>query len=775
MEIKYWDGGLTSHEVEAIEKIKKHFSENTKQTENKPLKIKGDLKELAKLKQKLSTSVFPWKGYAGFRFADVRNGYEGEFDLVIVTHCNVLIIELKHWNGEITCHGDKWFQNGEDRGRSPVSITRKKQELLAKRLDKYKNRFSNKGFRPWVHFLVVISGNADFSSLPEDQLNHTMRFQDFLNLKDEYTFNKRFHPRSNSKLLNQDFAIFDELFDGKNVKIKAFRKDGYIIEENANFEHPNKIYREYLAKAEKSNTDQALIRRWDFNKIGNSSAQTPEGRYRFVSREYDILEHIKVADEDLYLDCLSHRRPPSQEEITADYADIFSILPSNKRFNNFIGEHAKQMKPEERLGLVQLLLDKFARLHKAKIAHRDLAAHSIWISAGKKITLSGFISAYYPEKGTVGDIREILSVSGNQDLASKIDSPAPATLTAFEHDTRSLAVLAWHIAQAERLSQASLDKLKTELNTCTEWYAEVLRQALSEQPFPNGEAFLIAFKQAKPQESAVDFSFDYGKLDKYTRDINHSRQYREDEAGLIVDRSDKEVYQSNGQLVKAWLNIQYKNNDAVARNLYYFLEKVARLQSLAPDYVPMIRDFGIASKSGSLYMVSDFIKGYSWDELANLRLPLDAKYEAIDKLIRALKHLHGLGLAHGDLHPDNVRITLDSEGHPILYLLDILDYTVSGKSNMNYLYAPEEAEQADEIKRDNFAVMRMSCELLGVEWGKESKTFSNLADIIRTELLDRQAGFISLERFQDALKPEEQIKFIEIFGQDANADRKSVV
>ena len=103
-------------------------------------------------------------------------------------------------------------------------------------------------------------------------------------------------------------------------------------------------------------------------------------------------------------------------------------------------------------------------------------------------------------------------------------------------------MLAWHIAQAERLSQASLDKLKTELNTCTEWYAEVLRQALSEQPFPNGEAFLIAFKQAKPQESAVDFSFDYGKLDKYTRDINHSRQYREDEAGLIVERFDKEVY-----------------------------------------------------------------------------------------------------------------------------------------------------------------------------------------------------------------------------------------
>ena len=427
-----------------------------------------------------------------------------------------------------------------------------------------------------------------------------MRLQDFLNLKDENQFNKRFHPHPNSRVLNHDFAIFDDLFiNGKNVKVKAFRKNGYIIEEQADFEHPNKIYQEYLAKAEKINTDKALIRRWDFSKINDPSAQTPDGRYRLVSREYDVLEHIKVADEELYQDCLSHKLPPSQEEITADYADIFSILPSNKRFNSFIGEHAKQMKPEERLGLVQLLLDKFARLHKAKIAHRDLAAHSIWISAGKKITLSGFISAYYPEKGTVGDIREVLSVSGNQDLASQSYPPLQTTLTAFEHDIRSLAVLAWHIVQAERLSPASLSKLKTELDNCTEWYAEVFRQALSEHPFPNGKVFLTAFKKVQP-ESAVDFSFDYGKLEQYTRDINHSRHYREDEGtDFIVERSNKEVYQSNGLLVKAWLNIQYKNNDAIARNLYYFLEKVARLQSLVPDYVPTIRDVGIASKSGS--------------------------------------------------------------------------------------------------------------------------------------------------------------------------------
>ena len=145
MEIQYWPGGLTQHEVEAIEKIKKNFSSNKAQTNPKPTKIKGGLDVLEQLKPK--SSIFPWKGYAGFRFADAKNSYEGEFDLVIITHCNVLIIELKHWNGEITGHSDKWFQNGEDRGRSPVSITRKKQELLEKKLDKYKNQFSNKFFK----------------------------------------------------------------------------------------------------------------------------------------------------------------------------------------------------------------------------------------------------------------------------------------------------------------------------------------------------------------------------------------------------------------------------------------------------------------------------------------------------------------------------------------------------------------------------------------------------------------------------------------------------
>ncbi len=758
MEVQYWEGGLTRHEVDAIEEIKKYFSGNTSAPKQNKAKDFSALKQV-----KTQSSGLPWKGYAGFRFVDVNSNYEGEFDLVIVTHCNVLIIELKHWNGKITSTGDTWFQNDEDRGRSPVFITRNKKQLLERKLDKYKNKFTNKGFRPRVDFLIVMTGNADLSSLSEDELLHVRTLKDFLQIKNENVFNKLFRPHPGSKVLNKDFHLFDELFGGNNVRSKSFRINGYIVEDSAIFKHPKEVYQEFIATSARVHTDQALVRRWNFDKIDDNDAKTPDGRYRLISREYTVLEHIKITDEDLYQDCLNHKRPPEKENITVDYAELFSILPSNKRLNQFIEQHAKQMKEDERLSVVLLLLDKFSRLHRSNIAHRDLGDHSIWISPGKKIKLSGFISAYFARSGTVGDVREILSVQGSEDLASEY-YPIKK-LTAFEQDTRSLAVLSWHIMQAERISKASLEKFPLLLQESNKWYDVVFKKALSDQPFVNVTEFLEEFNKESPDQF-IDFSFSIELLEKYVRDINHSRQYREDD-GFITEESDKEVYISNGQLVKAWLNIQYQNNDSVSRYVHRFLEKISQLKSLSPDYIPTIRDFGIALKTSSLYMVSDYIEGPSWNLVADLDLKVEEKLELIDKLIHAIEHLHGLNYAHGDLHPDNIKITLNEDKHVTLYLLDLLDYTSTGKSNLNYRYCPDSAEGATEIERDNFAVMRLASELLGIEWGQDSEEYPEIAQCIKKEISDRHAGFVSLERFKDSLKPKSATKFVKVIGKES--------
>ncbi len=751
MEVQDWGGGLTQHEVEAIEKIKQAFqaSENNKKVKGQGF---GTLKSLK--------SIFPWKGYSGFRFADVKERKEGEFDLVIVTHCNVLIIELKHWNGTIICRQDKWYLNDKDMGRSPVSITRNKQFMLEKKLDKFKQQFTNKGFRPQIHFLVVMTGNADFSQLPDNEKLHVVTLTEFLQLKDEKQFNARFRPHPDSKTLNQDFELFDKkIFSSNTVKPKNISIGGYYAEDTPIFSHPKHIYQEYLAETEnKKHQDQALLRRWDFTKINCPEAQTPDGRYRLVSREYDVLNHIKLQNKDLYHACLNYKSTPQKGEITAEHIDLFELFPQQKRFDQFVGGYnGENLSTERRLGLVQLLLDKFAQLHKIGIAHRDLGNHSIWLSADDKITLSGFATAYFSSEETVGDIREILEVSG--DLAkSHFPLSDNIKLTPYQYDVRSLAVLAWHIIQAKRISRVSLDEMKNKLPDETTWYAEILRTALSDVPFESSVDFLNKFNQAKP-EQAVDFSFDFTKLEPFTHDINYSRAYREDN-DFILETSEKEVYCSNGLLVKAWLNTDPQTDNSKARVVLNWLENMAKLASLSPDYVPKIREFGIAKKSGCLFAASDFIDGHTWQDICKLGLSDKQKQALIHQFIQNIEHLHSLGFTHGDLKPDNVLVTIEGDFIQ-LHILDILDFSSSGQSQFNTEYSPE-FDHPTEKQRDNFAVMKMACELLGVEWNRPSESFVEVAEVIQQEYSDSQTAFISLARFKEALDPKPATPIIDI-------------
>ena len=750
MEVQDWGGGLTQHEVEAIEKIKQAFqvSENNK-------KVKGQgFDTLKSLK-----SIFPWKGYSGFRFADVEERKEGEFDLVIVTHCNVLIIELKHWNGTIIYRQDKWYLNDKDMGRSPVSITRNKQFMLEKKLNKFKQQFTNKGVRPQIHFLIVMTGNADFSQLPDNEKLHVVTLADFLQLKDEKQFNARFRPHPDSKTLNQDFELFDKKIFGSNtIKPKNISISGYYAEDDAIFSHPQHIYQEYLAQTEnKKHQDQALLRRWNFTKINRSEAQTPDGRYRLVSREYDVLNHIKLQNKDLYHTCLNYKSTPQKGEITAEHIDLFELFPQQKRFNQFVGGYnGENLSTERRLGLVQLLLDKFAQLHKIGIAHRDLGNHSIWLSADDKITLSGFATAYFSSEETVGDIREILEVSG--DLAkSHFPLSDGIKLTPYQYDVRSLAVLAWHIIQAKRISQVSLDEMKNKLPDETAWYAKILRTALSDIPFKSAVDFLDKFNQAKP-EQAVDFSFDFTKLEPFFYQNKLEKSYPDEET--IKEDENKEIYRSSYSLVKKWFGSDPQTDSSKARVVLNWLENMAKLANLSPDYLPKIREFGIAKKSGCLFAASDFIDGHTWQDICKLDLPDKQKQTIIHQFIQSIEHLHSLGFTHGDLKPDNVLVTNEDDSVQ-LHILDILDFSPSGQSQFNTEYSPEFDHPTDK-QRDNFAVMKMACELLGVEWNRPSESFADISEAVQQEYSDSQTAFILLDRFKEALEPKLATPMIDI-------------
>ncbi|EAO0749821.1 AAA family ATPase [Salmonella enterica] len=737
MEIKIWEGGLQAQELNAIEKIKSTFSPPPPKLPNHGKSMQEQLRNIS------GSSMFPWKGYAGFRFVDVNSGYEGEFDLVIVTHCNVLIIELKDWNnGKVTSSKDNWYKNSRLMGRSPVSITRNKKFLLDNKIKRERHRFTNKDFPPSVEFLIVMTGNADFSQLPDHERLHTLSLDDFLSLSDKKTFQKKFRPHPAAQVLNKDFHVFDDLFNINATAPKPISVGGYKSSTLIFDEHPTKLYREFLAISEVSRQDEALLRVWDFSKFRGVKGGTPEGRYSIVSREREVLGYIKHQNHDLYKHCLRSLTSIQKEDITTEFNEIFELPPSHNRFNEFIGKFGLNFSDSDRINLVKLLIAKFADLHRIKIAHRDLADHSLWISPGKEIALSNFISAYHQPIGTVGDYRSQLSVIG-----TKPDNE----LTPFQEDVKSIGIICWHILSNLRMSEISLEEMQNKLSASTFWYSEILINAINGKYYCDAGELFDALKSIEPKLDN-HFDFDDSELEPFRRTINHSRQYRDDE--FIVETDEKEVYISGDLIVKAWLNINPTNDEPLlGSKIVHFLKRIERIASINPPYIPCIREYGIATKSSSLFLVTDKCTGDFFD---TVQVTQDEKINIINKLIAAIEHLHGLGIYHGDLHPKNILV--NGEGSEIeIIIIDIPDFCLDGNEPKSPRYCPEQFDSCTGFERDNFAVMRLSCELLGIEWGGNSEHFTELADCIKNELQDRDAGFKDLLRFKQALLPTKDI------------------
>jgi serine/threonine protein kinase len=749
LDIEIWDGGLQEQEIEAINKIKAAFADTLPAG-----KFQGGGKSLRdQLQNKLGRPQNqPWKGYAGFRFVDSK-GKEGEFDLVIATHCNVIIVELKDWNHEpVTANGDVWFKGDKNMGRSPVSVTRNKKFLLDNKLKRLSSRFTNKKYLPRVHFFVVMTGNADFSQLPEVDLQHTISLKEFLRFSDKGKFNEYFRPHPDSQVLNQDIPVFDELFLRGNTAPKALKIGGYTAVEEI-FEHPKFVYKEYLASSEISKGTEALLRVWNFKKVQGNKAITPQGRAEIVSREREVLQFINHQNRDLYNHCLRSLTSFEKDEVTSQYSEVYELPPGHVRFNEFVGKYGQSFTQTDRLNLTKLLLAKFGDLHEIKIAHRDIADHSLWLSPSKEIALSNFISAYHQPIGTVGDYRSSLSV-GAVEVKEMLDG---STSTPFQQDVHALGLVAWHLLTAQRMSPKSLENIQNEMLSSSEWYADVLLDAVTGK-FKDASAFFDALKRAEPQGESIP-TFDDSELEAYRHPINHTRQFP-DEGEFLVSTDDKEVYVSEGRLVKAWLNVGGKGDDSVSNfRVLTFLRRLDKLAAVNPTYLPRIHEYGLAARSSSMYLVTDVVDGTTWADAA---INESDKLGVIEKLTDAVEHLHGLGISHGDLHPHNVM--LDKENGNV-YLIDIPDFSHNTAEARNHRYSPENIDGSSSEQRDIFAVLRMSCELLGLEWGEESKTYPRVSDAIQSELNDVEFGFKDLGRFKKAItsaaKVEEQ-KFVEI-------------
>jgi serine/threonine protein kinase len=645
-----------------------------------------------------------WRGYSALELIDIREGTK-EIDFVLVTEDRIVLLELKNWNGLIKFEDNKWYHNGEARP-SPVKINANKNRLL---LTAFNKKMASP---PWIEHRVILCGNAKLENFPDEESSYVIKLEDFLKIKDNNQYKKLFPKPTYTRL--PEMAWFDNFFNVKSnvFKPRQFIYQNYRIEGDSTFKHPQDYYKEYHAVREDKNY-QALLRRWDLTQFGQDAA-TQEERADIVLRENKVLGYIKSQNneyKDYYLQPLSNA---TKEEVTADFCELYELPHKQLRLNEFINKYQDKLQKQDRIDLIKILLSHFADLHDIEVAHRDISEHCLWLERPAKITISGFISAYFREvKTIVGTLRDVIKAG----LTKLPEDTYEDDSDPFRRDVFLLAVAAYLIAYGRYPQQnddlyswqpVDDDIFDGKFNS---WFEKSMDWTAKNR-FKNAREMLDIFNRVKINDSQdIDFkSFEVFRTDDIPMIIYPcSDNIKQGQCHIYRSKNTQ-----NDVIVKIWYGVVPASDKAnINFSLFRFLNTLFSLKNNSTIYfIPKIIDFGI-SPAGTFF-VQEYIEGQDFDDyFQDVELSLEEKISLSIKLIDMVLYLHDINIYHGDLHPKNILIT-NIEDVVKLYLIDMVEYCENNINPCNTAYAPINYETAQPCEIDYYAIAALICDILQV-------------------------------------------------------------
>ncbi|MEO0002777.1 MAG: hypothetical protein RLZZ22_469, partial [Pseudomonadota bacterium] len=228
---------------------------------------KAEVEAHQQIQREFSSTPFSkgWRGYASFAITRFGRGAgDDDFDLVLITHNVIIVVELKNWHGKLLkSDGQKWYLDGESRDTSPVH----KATLNAKRLASLMKQKLGTDFTPFVASFVVMHGDIKKTEFTPEEEKSVLTMTEFLSLRYEQVFRDYFWQRPRFNPLDH-LNRYDEFFGGPSIKPKDYLVDGFRPENAPIFSHPKKLYAEFRASAKDDPLKHALLRQWDFTALG---------------------------------------------------------------------------------------------------------------------------------------------------------------------------------------------------------------------------------------------------------------------------------------------------------------------------------------------------------------------------------------------------------------------------------------------------------------------------------------------------------------------------
>lgn len=684
-----------------------------------------------------------WQGYAGFMMMDTTYR-DREIDLVLLTHDRLLLIELKKWRGKIEPMQDHWLRDGEDMGRSPVKVLADKWKILS---SKIRNRLKEPARSVFIDYRVVMCGPADFSEIPDDEKAFVCTLDQFLKIAKQGGYRREFSTSCAGKP-NQHLQVFTQFFRGRDFKPSGFSFNNFRIAGEATFQHPKALYKEYKSVKKDDQRHEALLRRWDFSVL-SGIADTIDERARIALREHKVIGFIQEQCEYLdgvVLQPLSH---PTRDDIDADFCELYRLPSRQLRLNEFVQRHGPDISFNDRLAIIKVLLSHFADLHDAGVAHRDISDHSLWLERPSKVSISGLLTAYFPEVGTVGPLRNSLR-AGQAVLPEDSELGQGESSDAFQGDVYLLGAAAHHVLflspppQAEGIFQWEEPTDITCDPDLADWFAKALDLVPSAR-FPNARVMLDALN-----------GLAIGRQPKGEVDMRAFEPYRSEIMPIVTYPLEENLKQGNSHLYRSTVGgrpvsvkIWYGRRPDPKRSeethvLKAFLDKAWLIKTQPSTSLAPIVDFGI-SDAGT-FLVQHWVDGHGIFEAGAACETASDILALCHQLVKATRHLHALDIQHGDLHPGNVLV--ESGEVRFIDAIDLLQ--VGGVEPHNIAYAPGDYGTVSPEQRDCYAVAKICAELLDCvsSWGETDP--APLREEIR-RCLDRELRVHALDLIDDAL------------------------
>jgi serine/threonine protein kinase len=686
-----------------------------------------------------------WRGYAAFKLArGGRGSGEDDFDLVLVTNNNIVVLELKNWHGKtLTAVGENWYVDGRDMGKSPVSVVGLKAMKLASVM---KQKLGNDR-TPFISSFVVIQDGIEELNLPEEENRAVLYLYELLEWTDQAKYKKVLPRGSRYDLVaKNNVKVYDDFFGGNTFKPKDYYVQGYKPGDVPIWVHPNTLYAEFKAQAKDDPDQLALLRRWNFAALG--ATLIGEGDRAFIGlREQRVYEYVTTHNPDLGTSMLRPIGRAEGADVTFDFEELYALPAKVARLAEFANSVLPKLDPDERVRLVKALVSRFADLHDLNVAHRDIGDHSIWIERPSRVVMAGFPGAYFPSLKTVGSLHGQVRVE-RTNLPEEVNSTGAST--PYQRDVFLLGAVAYLLLFGERPPRR---------NDVYVWasraddvhqgaFNAVLERALSPDPherYKDARALLDGINAVSTRASQKII-----ELSQFASFEAKSKQRDYKEVETLKDDDDVLFYRSmtNGAnlAVRVWNGVEPDPlRQDYSLRLLAFLERARTVRGGAIPGLPLIHDFGLSRRS--LLLVRDWVEGTTTPQWLASNPELAARVRVASSLVDTVQRLHALELPHGDIHPQNVVVTPDGDA----VFIDVLDFAHAPGDAYTTAYLPPEYKTMSPFERDRYGLAAVLAEVFGGTQEAPEGPFPvpRVYEQLRVLLKDRSASL--LEPLQKAL------------------------